>query len=526
MAQQAPACGRCSSSCCLPVVKQLRQLLVQRHLIQDSRAAAHSDSLRALVAAEAVDVEFAKLKVKELTHRQGYEVVIEASESSVTDAGLTALLEFMGRVFPLMSSGFMLTYIADVFNPQFDVLSGIHYWSCQPSRNEQWQERCICWKIVTPEGPFGMYYQLAFATLYSWFCVYEPGNPVYLVTDVNKALDDNDMVVSSSHEDRADSAFDMGALTDRRHVEKMVDEEDEDDIFLWLYSFVADDSSEHGEVTSPKGGAHAPSWYDTFFGEGEAGVEEVQVAPKVLIHSPSWYETLFGEDSKDDEEVERHDSREKGSLIAVKPVKVHKGDPLSYDSTSLPVAVDLGCAVASHWYSEKAGISEILIQGRDAPLDDEMLDHLFAYVDAFVASDMSKNGFGITYDFRALRLPSMNMIMRVGEWGSLPERKTVWEVKNLTSSVVVSSGMAFAMSKAALVGFFYICPPIVRTYLLFDPSEDRETACFFDPLPKETCPATDAVRPEDETKDARKPDVKTLKEHTLSLQPKLGRRNS
>merc|ERR1712136_598770 len=141
-----------------------------------------------------------------------------------------------------------------------------------------------------------------------------------------------------------------------------------------------------------------------------------------------------------------------------------------------------------------------------------MLDHLFAYVDAFVASDMSKNGFGITYDFRALRLPSMNMIMRVGEWGSLPERKSAWEVKNLTSSVVVSSGMAFAMSKAALVGFFYICPPIVRTYLLFDPSEDKETACFFDPLPKQTCPATDAVRPEDEAKDARKPDVKTLKE--------------
>ena len=79
--------------------------------------------------------------------RQQYHMT-DATASVVLHLGLTALLEFMGRVFPLMSSGFMLTYIADVFNPQFDVLSGIHYWSCQPSRNEQWQERWG-WSVET-----------------------------------------------------------------------------------------------------------------------------------------------------------------------------------------------------------------------------------------------------------------------------------------------------------------------------------------------------------------------------------------
>mmetsp|Transcript_164060 Transcript_164060/g.526089 ORF Transcript_164060/g.526089 Transcript_164060/m.526089 type:complete len:214 (-) Transcript_164060:401-1042(-) len=107
------------------------------------------------------------------------------------------------------------------------------------------------------------------------------------------------------------------------------------------------------------------------------------------------------------------------------------------------------------------------------------------FMDAFVDSSNAARGFAITYDLRALRSPSINMVMRVAEWGGHPEREAKWKELNRACKVVVNAGLRFTMCRGVLTTFFFVCPPIVRTYLLTDPDQPEEEAVVFEaPVPE------------------------------------------
>ena len=62
-------------------------------------------------------------------------------------------LSVNGFVICLMSSGVTLAFFANVYNHEFDVCSGIHYWRCQPSQYVQWQVVHLlksCYSRVVP----------------------------------------------------------------------------------------------------------------------------------------------------------------------------------------------------------------------------------------------------------------------------------------------------------------------------------------------------------------------------------------
>merc|ERR1719323_572152 len=107
------------------------------------------------------------------------------------------------------------------------------------------------------------------------------------------------------------------------------------------------------------------------------------------------------------------------------------------------------------------------------------------FMDAFVDSENAACGFSITYDLRALHAPSLSMVTRVAEWGGDPVRQEKWERLNHTCKVVVSSGIKYTLCKTMLSTFFFLCPPVCRTFLLTDPDEAEETAVVF--MPTRAC---------------------------------------
>jgi len=124
---------------------------------------------------------------------------------------------------------------------------------------------------------------------------------------------------------------------------------------------------------------------------------------------------------------------------------------------------------------------------------------MMEFYDAFLYSPNAVNGFSITYDLRNLRSPSMSMILRVAEWGNEPTRQAMWQELNVECRVCVSSGMRYTISKAALSAFFYVCPPVCRTYLLTAPDDNLKDAVVFLPNSRaETAPEDTPQRsPED-----------------------------
>lgn len=119
-------------------------------------------------------------------------------------------------------------------------------------------------------------------------------------------------------------------------------------------------------------------------------------------------------------------------------------------------------------------------------MSDEALQQVMDFMDEFVNSADAQHGFSMTYDFRCLPLSpwspqSMSTIMRIAEWGNEPSRQTKWTRLNTSCKVVVPSGVTFSMCKGVLQSFFFICPPVCRTYLLTDPDEPEESATIFLP---------------------------------------------
>lgn len=159
--------------------------------------------------------------------------------------------------------------------------------------------------------------------------------------------------------------------------------------------------------------------------------------------------------------------------------------PLSPTGTSpskrLPPSIDVGFAEVRQGCNSLSGMGFLLVIGRDSEVTDRPLSEMMGFMDDFVDSSHAANGFCITYDFRNLRMPSMSMVTRVAEWGGEPERQQKWERLNLACKVVVSSGFKFQICKGILSTFFFVCPPVCRTFLLTEPDEGEESAVIFEP---------------------------------------------
>lgn len=150
----------------------------------------------------------------------------------------------------------------------------------------------------------------------------------------------------------------------------------------------------------------------------------------------------------------------------------------------LPDWITVGFADVGQGFDEAKGIGFLKIIGRDGELSDEGLFQMMDFMDAFVFSERAAKGFSITYDMRALRTPSMALVTRVAEWGGEPTRQKMWERLNVACKVVVNAGVRYTLCKGVLCTFFYICPPVCRTFLLTDPDQDEDAATVFEPVPK------------------------------------------
>merc|ERR550532_2401798 len=87
----------------------------------------------------------------------------------------------------------------------------------------------------------------------------------------------------------------------------------------------------------------------------------------------------------------------------------------------------------------------------------------------------------MTYDFKALKAPSLNILKRVTAWGAEPERQARWLKHNKLCKVIIPSGYRFLACRAIMNLFFQIIPPVTRTLLVTDPDEPEANAVVFDP---------------------------------------------
>lgn len=145
------------------------------------------------------------------------------------------------------------------------------------------------------------------------------------------------------------------------------------------------------------------------------------------------------------------------------------------------VWIDLGFAKVCHGYNADEGMGFIKIFAQRSEITDEGLTQMMSVLDEFVSSKSAAKGFAITYDVRSLcRIPPMQMVTRVAEWGNEPDRQQTWQRLNLACKVVVPGGIMFIMMKGLLATFFFLCPPVCRTYLMTDPDQSEEASTVFE----------------------------------------------
>jgi len=125
---------------------------------------------------------------------------------------------------------------------------------------------------------------------------------------------------------------------------------------------------------------------------------------------------------------------------------------------------------------------EVRLVVYNAPVLEESLVQLLDFLDAFMATKFSKEGFSICYDIRQMRRPKVDIVRRIAAWGREPAREQAWKTHNKACKVVVTPGLMFTLCKTMLKAFFKACPPVVRTYLLTDPDQPEQGSVYFDPV--------------------------------------------
>lgn len=139
---------------------------------------------------------------------------------------------------------------------------------------------------------------------------------------------------------------------------------------------------------------------------------------------------------------------------------------------------------------------EIRITGRDEEIKQAGVDQLLAFTDRVLHADLTSDGFGLTYDYRLLRAPSIAGMLTIAKWGAAPERRELFLKRCIFCQACVPSGWKFRATKAAMSAFFMIAAPTCKTYLTTDFDLTSGTAVCFEPPDQSEANATADVTAE------------------------------
>lgn len=434
-----PACG------CLPLSAKSKQTSRSREAhtgwqqsaSSTAAVAGRQDSKRELQASAAdpppeewllhtnfLNVGFLECQLKARRGWPKYEVYITVQSADTTEEGIGKLLTFLDVILnlELVAEGFELTYdLRELYVPPVEIISEILRWSSEMKRQEKWGQRCRGWKVVVPAGA---YFEMARQALTLMFYFNPPRCRTELVSD---AVGGRYVSFGPDLQSRFDINDGQELLSD-------------------VFSSISDAIQKSLQVFD----------YDEM--SSSRSIEDILRPP------PS------------DSQVLTDPSTSASASDATKQC-----DESGYPAHS---ELNVGFAIVSQCFDKEKQMGCLRITGADSGFNKEGLVDLLQFMDDFTNSSNAETGFSMTYDLRYLRAPSMNMIKRVAEWGNDPCRQKTWQRLNKCCKVVISPGLRFTALKGILNSFFYVCPPVTRTFLLTDPDEPEENAIVFDPPSK------------------------------------------
>jgi hypothetical protein len=125
---------------------------------------------------------------------------------------------------------------------------------------------------------------------------------------------------------------------------------------------------------------------------------------------------------------------------------------------------------------------EVLVVAKDTSITDESITRTVNFIRNLLTT--SNWPYNLTYDFRAMKMPTVNFVVRLGAFGNEPDMLKIISQRCSACKVILLPGTKFKMMKAALATFFKIMPPVCRTYLLTEGGELAPDAVVFDPPAK------------------------------------------
>mmetsp|Transcript_86724 Transcript_86724/g.250278 ORF Transcript_86724/g.250278 Transcript_86724/m.250278 type:complete len:325 (-) Transcript_86724:103-1077(-) len=111
---------------------------------------------------------------------------------------------------------------------------------------------------------------------------------------------------------------------------------------------------------------------------------------------------------------------------------------------------------------------EIHIKADNVDIPQEGVQKLLDFVSDVLHSERAATGFGLTYDFRLLKNPSVSGLVAIARWAAEGERKELFKQRCISCKTCVPPGWKFAATKAAMGAFFMVTPPTCTTYLMTD----------------------------------------------------------
>lgn len=413
-----------------------------------------------------LDLGFAQVELRTAETWPKYDFYIIAKDGILTQEGAVALLNYLDFVLNMpdvVSSGFVLTYdLCSCSVPQMDLVHWIMHFISDPQREEAWHERLICWKVVAPPG---VYFRVVQSALSFLFKVCPPRCRVFLVRDV----DVNTMKNWICYRPDDDSIATMFSNIGAGFVDSFFPE-------FFSPQVQARPVAEHQvPATSPES---ATTSYDAAAKEPQpsqkrSGSRPLQSSRRAPINpAPASAEgtTKFRRPHTPPRQRAKPETQVKEPLTASVP-------KLPGCAASLTTSF----AIISQGFNRETQQGYLKIMGLDAPMTEDGIEAIMGFMDDFINCPNAQQGYSITYDLRKLSIPSMNMVMRVADWGKEPKRQAKWTKLNTSCKIVVNSGFRFSICKGVIKSFFYMCPPVCRTFLLTDPDESEATAVTFEP---------------------------------------------
>jgi len=147
-------------------------------------------------------------------------------------------------------------------------------------------------------------------------------------------------------------------------------------------------------------------------------------------------------------------------------------EPLQECAPTVASGIDAGYLVVSTGTLQEWPYYEVRVTGRDAEQDKESTRKFLTFLGTVLDSEQVANGFKLTYDLRALRIPRINLVIAIAKWASMPERQDKFNNLCLACSVCVSEGSKCRVAKLGMTAFFKCCPPTCTTYLVTDPDSE------------------------------------------------------